>query len=228
MELCKLKTVDDATVNLVYGYIRRSQALFEDKIIPDEITNICIIYYFVPEFFVKCGKYMKILKKHVSNDLISSTSSGDWSTAYGNQIINMNETPNMTYQWTIKTTNKWLIMGLESTDFKNLNVDLTNTDGHLYKNTNKQCKHYGWYTMSRLCSSYELGRKNTVYDTISPTNKEIMMELNCKSKSLKYVVDGKDHGIAFSNIDSTQNYRFAISMWDNGSLQLLNFQQKFQ
>ena len=55
---------------------------------------------------------------------------------------------------------------------------------------------------------------------------EVVMELNCKDKTMRYIANGKDYGIAFEKVDSTQNYHFGVSVYNNCIIQLSNFQTK--
>ena len=59
-----IREVDRRTDHLVMGYIRNIQKLFPDNIafyiIPELAQYECLKFYYIPERFVKCGKYMRM------------------------------------------------------------------------------------------------------------------------------------------------------------------------
>ena len=228
MTSAKLNNVDQETSYLVSGYIRAIQKEFNERIIPTEVIDLCIIYYFITEFFSKCGKDMKI---SADNDSFTTKLEGySWNTAYGNNIIDMNKTPNLIYEWTIQCTEKYFILGLESTDFKNINTDISDSGRYFYKDTKQKCKYYGWYTASSLHTNNYMNdaihHKTFNEDwssDLQDIDREIMMELNCKNKTISYSVNNKNYGIAFKNVEATQQYRLGVSMCTDGTTKLLNF-----
>ena len=215
----KLKEADDETKDLVSGYVRRMQNLFKDKIIPKEVTNLCIIYYFITEFFAKYGDDMNVSTKDTKNDLVSITPNSRWNTAYGNIVIDINETPNLIYRWTIaKNTNATLI-GIEIDDFRNINSNISafhRGDDYPY---------YYWFVdhfLQRNDASENLEQRYR--NKKAPKNAEITMELNCKDRTIRFIVNKEDFGIAFTKIIPGYNYRFGVSLCQNGDVQLVNFE----
>ena len=50
-----LKMVDDRSKDSVFGYIRQSRDISNDAAIPMMIQYCCLRYYFLNEYFTKCG-----------------------------------------------------------------------------------------------------------------------------------------------------------------------------
>ena len=220
-----MKDVDEMTTKLVYGYVRCLQRLFEDKmkIIPKEVIDLCIMYHFIAEFFLKAGQRMKISTKDAKNDLImiDSTNSvigGIWNTSYGNFVVDLNERPNTIYRWTIECNCVYTtIFGLESDEIKFKNIDSYIGGHHFSSRYSLHCP----FLASHDENSFDVDMYTSfnLDDTIS----QIIMELDCNHKTIKYIVNGQDFGVAFKDIDNTHKYRFVVSLAD-GHIQLLNFQ----
>ena len=69
MDSVKLKDVDQSTIDLISGYIRPLQKMLKDRIVPKEVIDLCIIYYFIAEFFQNVGniwKYQQNIQKMIA------------------------------------------------------------------------------------------------------------------------------------------------------------------
>ena len=214
----RLKYVSDdrESIALLSGYLRK----IASSIPPQIIIDLCLIYYAVIEYFFKCGDSMAISSKKSKNDYVykvGDVSCGD-NTVYGAYIIDGRATPNTIFKWKfhIHSVDQLTSIGIESsTNFRNLNTGFT------YPRHDKPKIFYYAYgpcinsLQSRIETSGGL-RANPSYSSLNPyqqTDLVISMELNCKEKTLSYIVDGDNLGIAFDNVELiNRKYRWVISL----------------
>ena len=82
----KLKDVDDRSKQSVLGYIRQIESLIYSKqgIIPIDIKNLCILYYFIKERWDPKAKH-----KNITIDGDSARTANRWiqGTAYLSNIL---------------------------------------------------------------------------------------------------------------------------------------------
>ena len=108
-----MQEVDKLTVYLVSGYIRlKIQKFINDKIIPQEIVDICILYYFITEYFAVIGEGIVCSddKKTITLPLKHSS----WNRhrdCFGSFIADCNN-DNIIYKWIIKINNDALEVGV--------------------------------------------------------------------------------------------------------------------
>ena len=76
----KLSHIDDVTKKLVFGYIRRSQKMFDTKIIPTLVIHITLTYFWMSECWAVIDD-----QTNVSNDkkTITLTKYGWSHTSFG-------------------------------------------------------------------------------------------------------------------------------------------------
>ena len=230
MDFSIIKNVDQRSMNLINGYIRSSQHLIKDKIIPQDVINLCVMYYVIAEFFVACGTSMVISSKAFKNDSIIGLVEAGWNTSYGKVIIDMNNTPNTIYRWMIEinSSKPSIMIGLVAVfNFRltDLQSCISNAISHFYGYTGKRCEYYAWYPATGLFSNSASTKisASKKYEADIPQNCEIIMELNCKARTLRFIVDETDYGVAFGKVYRKQNYRFGISIGGNSTVQLSHF-----
>lgn len=193
--------------------------MYRDKILPKEIKQLCLAFYFSIDYFSKCGKSIILLTKDKHNDLISANRATSWNTAYGDLPIVIKNTPNHIYSWTISTTDRNISIGLDSSEFSALNTDFIISTGIYHCWATNQ----GLITNQGDCSNVDIATKYT--SEISSYSQLITMELNCKQRTIKFIRNGMDYGIAFKNLDDRLTYRFVISIQSDSCVQLLNFEE---
>ena len=87
----------------VYGYIREIQSNHRSLIIPEDITNICLDYYIIRDFFAVKGD--KILLNGPRSIAVGSTRYKRARAVYGNEIIDPSDPSVQCYCWTLKVWN---------------------------------------------------------------------------------------------------------------------------
>ncbi len=220
MSVKNVKYVDEMTKYIVLGFFHELQKAL-DLIVPDDVINICILYFFVSEYFAKCGPFLSL-----KTDSVLICCSAVWNTAYGSIIIDGEKAFNSIYKWTFEINNHCeggTLIGIDSSEFLKINSDIT------AKKCVSEC-YYAFFPKRGRRFSHQIMADE--YGNVCYGNcVNVVMELNCKKKKLKYFVDGKFQGVAFRNIDFTTKYRLAISVSAGQrckSVQILDFQVKIK
>ena len=215
-------SVPHSTQKLIYGYIREYQHKFKlSSNIPSSIVDICVFMFYriyQYEYFEKCGKDLKISGN--KSDTISKQRYA-WNydnIAYGAKWINSNDSN--VIRWTIKCIKQGqfkngVIIGIVAYEIdidqdprwnENGVPSYFLMDGVFYANTkpiNERQIKYG------------------VQDSV------LTMQLDLKSATLSYNIDGESYDFEINNIKKGDDikYKLAISMWyENQSFQLTKFE----
>ena len=233
-----LKIADQRTKDVVAGYCKDVQTILTSEnpnnsfyIIPTQIRNICLAYYFVMEQFIECGnKYIRFTneRRTIYNPLVT----GSWDTAYGTFEIDCNEeiNKNVIFAWTFDIEDN-------GDDCNAIGIDETKR---------KWVNNY--FKIKAGTVNYAYIADGTAYASavgLSPgingyvhygKGDMILMELNMKNKTLIYykykrseVIDEnkKANAIArkFENVN-TENvtYCLAVYLWKSGYITLTDFQ----
>ena len=223
-----LKTVnqtDEFSQKVIFDYIRQVERINLFCNVPIIIQFICLLYYYIPEFFTKYNESRIKLddsKKIMSYYWYIDTTTTSPNTVYGNIQINNNY--HSKYIWTIKILScneDPILIGIDSSNKEYINnnfsfahVDVTH---YAFRISNGQC----------LLSSKD---DISVYCDYQIKNGDIIqMELNSKDKNLKLNINDIDKGIAFNKIDlNVKNIYFAICIRSNSqSVELFKFERIF-
>ena len=210
---------DNDTKLTVFGYVRSIQSLLSTKmyhIIPKGIITICLVYYGgYDEWDKTTMKHNYLLK----NRTITRQEEG-LESCYGQKILESGE-----FSWKFRIEHQYkdpeenggeeggyICIGIwplpnddnnsvPPTDrfFGKLN-NVDKSDGYGYSCTDATIVDWDGYT----------GEKK--YGVITKTGDEIEMILNLDKLTLKYIVNGKDQGIAYHKIKKAK-YRAAVYMW---------------
>ena len=224
----QIKECDDATRNLVFGFVRIIQQKV-DQIIPIHIINICVSFYFMIEGFLQCGnKYIEI-----SDDGKTITNKGPtnvdcWDTAYGQFEIDCDDEYNENYifEWIFyihcyaqnccsigidETKRKWINECCESvkgTVHYNLRCD-----GTLYScnGTDLVRKYGGTYKDGdTIIMQLDIGQRTLIFYKIEKskeTQEDIRKEVD---KNTDIIVEGV-------------KYCIACYLWRHGCFELKSF-----
>ena len=119
------KFINQIDTDIVFGFIRNEQKLIKPKTIPIEISHLCLLYFYVYDYFVECGDRMKISEDNHTVE-ISQAPAFLYSAAYGYlDIVRTSYCPPMIYVWTYKILNKHseavIDIGIDSSDKADLN-----------------------------------------------------------------------------------------------------------
>ena len=87
MALRITKKCDQKTIDLVYGYIKRLERSLSIRFIPSEIYDVCLEFYYFPEYFDKATEdYFYISDDKLTIKCIDDTSY-EYHTIYMKQWI---------------------------------------------------------------------------------------------------------------------------------------------
>ena len=209
---------------VVYGYLRQYQSLLPSNNsyynIPELVYLTCIAFYRQIEYFTKHGKYIKLNNEC---NKASIELDGKTDTVYGN--IDINGDDNCIYLWLFKVlTNRLYYFGIDSSNKNQIN------DSFAIKSKNKYEYYAAGFNESTVyiySHKFVTGYKFLFNGGIKP-NDEIKMELNTKTKCLKFYMNKeKESKIIINdiNLDDDKTYNMAIEMASNRSVKLIDFQQ---
>ena len=124
------------------------------------------------------------------------------------------------YELEINKENSWKIKLLNSTDNFHYFLGVATSDFNIKENYD----HCGWYLYvwnQELYTSNQNNIANKNFKAEFPKN-EVKIVMNMKEGTLKFIIDGKDNGIAFKDIPLDKPLYPAIYMYyENDSLQFI-------
>eukprot|EP01084_Bolivina_argentea_P130621 230585_1 len=203
---------------LITGFIRCIQSLIKYQIIPTSIINLC---------FQFCQKeYFTVHGANISFDKVTNTITRILKpkcrpcTAYGNIQISNNNIGifSWTFKVLLKSGNK-IYIGIDSSNKNNAKRNLSKKHTFYVFNGSTIYDHCG--EKKRLGFAQDYWRVNDI----------IKMEINIKTKRIKYYLNDKKPQTAFYFIDFNNDkiYNLAIHFREtrytyNGSIQLIHFE----
>ncbi len=224
-DICK--TLEEMRPNelLVIGYIR--QFLIHYNSAPFEIEKLCILFYdsyYWNTCFVDLSHF--ILDRHNQRlgKKYNSENDRHYSNAFGNDRITVNTKRKV---WTVKILQKddeyeeiFLMIGIDKIDSEKIYDD--------YKqNTYAFCDPYhgGLHLMDVMviyCMMDANGLKiNDRVTMLYENNDDTKYSRKYKYGCLSFIVNGKNFGVAFDDIDIEKNiYRLAVAMNKRDIIQL--------
>ena len=219
-----LKSVNGHTKYLIYCYIHEIEKQYKlSANIPASIFDICILFFFIQEYFEKCGKNSIIS----GNYTLTKISTDSWeNAAFGKKWFESNT--NDTIKWTIKViaTGKegacGINIGIISKEF--------DTNHSFYTVGDQQETHQPFYFNSNGYLVYDNGKYKGFIMPMYGYNKSndtLTMELNLKKAQLIYYINDKCYGVAVDNIVKNDNvkYKFVVSLYfANAKIKLINFE----
>ena len=215
--LKRLHHIDQEIKFIVCGYIRseheslfRANACILFQNVPNSITSLCTLYYYLYDYFDLIGSDMKI-----SNDKKTITYNSftrDWPNAnYGKNIIS--STDKCIYKWYLKIRKRENII-VSVVSNKNCNP-------HLYPVHHDK---YYWFflnpdNLGKLKDHKGSTWQNPEYGKDIKNGDIVCMELNLKRENISFYINGKNLGVAFQNIDIGDDidYRLCVTLRDLGS-----------
>ena len=213
---------DPETQALVSGFIRGMQQILPSNstfyIIPALVHHLLLQFYFITEYFVKCGSQLKI-----TNDgmIVASASSSRYQTAYGLVSIN----PNYNYCWKFKIIQGGTCIFIGISSKKDINVETgiewqDGTDdyyafsngGGKYDINNK----YGVWTDE----SRGFGVNNYVIMRVNPSKQTVRFSASDKKETDSWIQDFTFKNVNFK--DKTYKMTIAIGAFDS-AVELIKF-----
>ena len=217
-----LKTLNDvcqSTRDTVFGYIRECQKLLnEDRIIAPLIYHLCLLFFHIKEYWT--AFHGGIFEVNEKMDTFTKFWHGR-GTVYGNICIDSEI--ECVYKWKFKIleNKNWfgVYFGIDSSNKKFLDRDYRDWTAE------NKSKHYA-YGDQKIFTNHKMSRYGDQTLKGFMNVETVQIELNTKDRTIKYIVDDIDQGIAFKNIDITLKYHLAISTYRRYlSIKILSFEQ---
>ena len=220
MSISRVKNIDNESKFLVSGFVRESKI---NNTIPIMIEYLIMIYYWIEEKFTISGDGITLDE----TQKIAKTKNnfyGTYNTIYCNNVIDLNDTSIIKYEWTFKIINTadlityWpyknpIIIGIDSS--KNNKYFINNNFGQINVNRNK---FYSITSNGTICnnSNYQFCaiQYHELYD-IWNNNDIIKIIFDVKQKSIFYQRNNQKIKIFGTNVygqKSDIKYNLAISM----------------
>eukprot|EP01084_Bolivina_argentea_P014196 26538_1 len=213
-----VNVVPKHTKYCVIGYIRRKQKRFPDHKtfynIPLFVTYIILDYYYERE------RIRKILQKNIiklnqkqqiaSIRQISDCNINLQHTVYGSLLINFNKP--FIYEWDIR------VLSLPQNVYGSvITIGIVNSHS-----LNKICYEYSNYGTIKDESENCL-----IYAESFHTSDIVSLQINTKMKTLRYFVNDCEYTDCICMKSDKTTYYFAVTMKNNCSIQLLQFNQTY-
>ena len=216
LNFTRMKQIDPKQLLLVSGYIAQST---KSMLFPKEIVTIIILFTQGIEKFIKGPNSNKFSSKDCifSADTVATILGEDhnsfvWGSLYGKLSINCmdkNENENI-YEWMFNIQANKVSIGIHSSDVNEIKSSIycfgLGIDGAFYAvgdtgSLEWQDRNSSWeiWNQQKFCGHTKKGD-------------QIKMIFNVKNGTLSYCKNGKDLGVAYSNIDKAQIYHLAMAI----------------
>ena len=197
---------------LVHGWIR-AKSKDVNVNIPFEVIELFVIWYHIQLYFIK------ISNGQVLNDdktIINQTGSCVAASAWGSVL--MSSMDEKVYEYTIKLlpgSESRVAIGIDEDGYKRLNSWFVQQNESI---------HYAFECWNGCKDSKE--EHSASYGEEVEVRSEgsiIRMKYDVGKRTLSFIVDGKDYGVAFNNVQKGENikYRLAVYLYGYESVELL-------
>ena len=203
-------------LKLDYGKNKGISSLKDQSTFNSIINEILKIYqtFFISDSFDKFYSNIALITDGITLKRITKES--NWYTGFGTEYVKKGQTR----KWKIKLANNesaaWFKAYIGICDVKKCQSKM---EGPVSDAQNVQFSMH-LYTGYKCHES----RDGKPYAIRVGRGKIVEMILNMKGKgkaTLKYIIDGKDYGVAFDNIDEKKCYKLAISIQNRESYKLV-------
>ena len=221
-----LKSLDNLSKKLVFGYVRKVEKEFNISAVPLLILYKILGYFYLYEYFEKCGDDLNISDHKMTVTKISEVDGHSWAdnNAYGSLWFKSKGNEIATWKFKINKMgdeNHEIYFALVSKDIR-LNKDAYNSkDKPMYSlsNEGEDMPFYGE-------GDYHF--PEFTLENVSNDGDEVSIRLNTKNRSIKWQI-GKEneYEMLFSGIEQEDNisYKLAISLHSiTNSISLIDFE----
>ena len=229
------KITDQATNDLVNGYVKEQQLVFPfaktaNYTIP-LVQHLIATYFHAAEFFTTHGSLITLNEKSNTltfNDNETEKCSSTPCTVYGNiRIDDKMHCNKFLWEFKIISANDMVCIGI---GIDSSNKEYTNT---MFDSSINKYPYYSFESIKIVTGLSQILTNDSSDDYGSfycKPNSVVKMELDTNNKTLRYYVNGADQGIAVDNVkfDNNEQYVAAISVNKNVKIKLLKFEQKYQ
>ena len=224
-----LQFVNQSTKDTVTGYCRRIQKLLDsDKIVPTQIIDLILGFYFIVECFIECGN--KFIQ--VSNERRTiHNPKPRYETAYGSFEIDCDQhyNKNRAFTWKFYIYDNGYrcnFIGIDETKRKWVNKCVKVQHDSI---------NYGWDASGNTWRPVEQSNMDR-YKMVAGSqgcaaNDKVIMKLNLKDQTLIYyrhkASEDEQKKIQICKIEEIQTenvkYCLAVYLWDGGKVTLTDF-----
>ena len=212
------KKADQKSNHLIFGFVREAQQLLPVETyynIPELISHICLVYYFLMDFFDPNLMHPSIEYADKDNKHCVIKKVMKWGSAYLSNVVSSGK-----HHWKFKIEGKGAPeIGIAADEDAQIVLDNM------------------WFTQGGKGYSYITSHANltddngdqdygTAYGRECKAGDVIDMFVDFEANTIRYHVNGKDYGIAFKNIKPGK-YRAATAMGTTigNKLRLLEYEQ---
>ena len=218
----QISQIDKRTKSTVNGLVREMEKELKLNHIPNMINSMCILFFRDDEIFDIIGRDVKVSE----NKKIITKLQGHWqNNTYG--IMEIPSMSNIIYTWTLKIhhlelNSGHIMIGISSVQSPSTYFEIESNGIHYVYHGEGKIYYVGYspkWVNDDWCSYGDGCVENDIFS----------VELDLKSKQIKFFINGEDQGVAYTNIDKDDNvkYRLMVSMaGKDDCVEILNFSKK--
>ena len=214
-----VKKADKKSRQLIFGFVREAQELLPDDTyynIPELISHICLVYYFLMDFFDPKLMHKSIEYAEEGNKYCVVKNDSEWRSAYLSNVVSSGK-----HRWQFK------IEGNGCPEIGIAHEEVTEYDLKYKICFTQEGTGYSYITADAQLTNDEGNvDRHSEYGKKCGKGDVIDMFVDFNANTISYHVNGKDYGIAFKNIKPGK-YRAATTMGPTKEykLRLLQYEQ---
>ena len=223
LDFSSLKSIDQQTNLLVFGYVNDIHSLLKFKDKPREIATdvilICLLFvhHVQMERFGECSdkEHVQILSKEEQIDNIAQIKTPyKYVHVHGVQDIDFIKNDNTIYEWIFQVNTLSISIGIDS------NISRKYQDIYIFGKRSHPENNRFFYALAddgRLeyadsNGDWDFKKKKKYLPNSIGHNDKIKMILDTAQRSLSFKRNGKEFGIAYNDIDTSKVYHMAVVM----------------
>ena len=233
----KLKDIDDHIKLLAFGYVR--QLVKGNNLTPKDIIHICILYSLEYDQFDEHSVDIQLSSKDLAsspNNRARNVGFG-WRSAYGKYKIECARQSNAIFEWIFDINADAVSIGICSIDVYRDGEKTRLFHMYCFGSANENGTYYalgndGVLEYQDLNGAWNKGQEEKIfYEKKTQKGDTVKMILDISNKSLNFIRNDVNVGIAYSDIDTSKIYTMAVSMTkvqdDEDCVQLNKFSVRY-
>lgn len=207
--------------SLCFGFCRQ----ISSKMLPDAVIPIIIVFALHSDRWDPEHIGSKLTISGINGDIITTKAEG-YQSAYGSNNVSSGR-----HLWTLKIL-KFVHNSLKGDAWWRLTVGVVDASKEspteLYFSLNRYefvCVAYITRTDSDLQSQLGLNSDNK-YGRVCKEDDIIGIDLDMDRKTLSFLINGENQGVAFKDVDAQKEFKLAVSLTGKGTcLQLVSYEE---
>ena len=223
----QLSKIDNRTKYAVHGWIREVETSLQLTHIPMMINSMCILFFRDDEIFDIIGKNVRLSSNKKCITKLKMPQGLQWcNNSYG--IMEIPSMSDLIYKWDLKITRldaNGIMIGISSIQAPN--EDFERKYGYHYVHFNTGEIFHKNKTKRRL--SFGTIKNWKAYGDGYQQSDIVSIHLNMKQGKIRFLINGKDQGIAYKHICKDQHvkYRlFATIYHEDEGVEIVNFSKQ--